>query len=633
MKETSRNTLIDLFENSVIKFRNNTFLFEKIKDKWTETSYGETQKLVYQFGAGLVELGVKPKNNIALLSEGRNSWVIGELAMFYAGAVNVPLSIKLEESNDLLFRLKHSESLYIMVSATQLPKIRAIKSELPDLKYIIVLDELDEYQDREISMKEVCKKGDELLARDKEGFLKIGQSIENDDIATITYTSGTTADPKGIMLTHRNYTANVEQSLSLTHVEESWRTLIILPLDHCFAHVVGFYIFMHRGAAIATVQTGRTALETLKNIPINLKEIQPDMLLSVPALAKSFRKAIESGVKAKGKNVEKLFNFALKVSYIYNKEGWNKGSGFTFMLKPLVKLFDKILFSSIRKGFCENLKFFIGGGALLDKDLQDFYYAIGIPMFQGYGLSEATPVISSNTPETHKFGSSGILVKPLELVIKDHDGNIIPQGEKGEIVIKGENVMAGYWKNEEATKETVKDNWLYTGDLGYMDKDGFLVVLGRYKSLLIGSDGEKYSPEGIEEALVSHSPYIEQIMLYNNQNAYTSALIVPNCDNLKRACKNTWGTDEAKQEAIRLVQATINDFKGKGSQAGKFPERWLPTTFALLQEPFSEKNHMINSTMKMVRPKIEEHYKDLISFLNSPEGKNINNEQNMAAIK
>ncbi len=344
MKSQKRNTLIDLFESSVSKFPQNTFLLEKHNKQWIETSYESTRKSVYELGAGLVELGVNPKDNIALLSEGRNSWIIGELAMFYAGAINVPLSVKLDEKNDLLFRLQHSDSKYIMVSSSQLHKIRAIKDELTHVKMIIVLDPLDKYEDREIHIEEVSRKGRLLLERDLAGFLKIGQSLTNDDIATITYTSGTTADPKGIMLTHRNYTANVEQSLTLTDVQENWRTLIILPLDHCFAHVVGFYIFMHRGAAIATVENGRTAMETLKNIPINLKEIQPDMLLSVPALAKSFRKAIEAGIKAKGPRVEKLFNLALRVSYLYHQEGWNKGSSGTIALKPLVALFDKIIF-------------------------------------------------------------------------------------------------------------------------------------------------------------------------------------------------------------------------------------------------------------------------------------------------
>lgn len=628
-----KQTLVDLFEISVNQFPDNTFLMEKIGSEWQHTSFAETREAVYKLGAGLTVLGVKKGETIALLSEGRNAWIIGELAMFYAGAVNVPLSIKLEESNDLLFRLTHSDSKYIFLSANQLPKIRKIKEQLPEIKKFIILDEIPEYEDREISINSVSRQGEIYLTDHREEFLKIGQSIDNNDPATITYTSGTTADPKGVILTHRNYTANVEQSLTLMDIPPSFRTLIILPLDHCFAHVVGFYIFMKKGASVATVQVGKSSMDTLKNIPINIQEVKPDLLLSVPALAKNFRKSIESSIHKQGKTIEFLFNFALKTAYLYNRDGWNKGKNGTVALKPLLYLFDRILFSKVRLAMGGNLKFFIGGGALLDRDLQNFYYAIGIPMFQGYGLSEATPVISSNSPALHKFGTSGHLVKPLDVKIIDADGNILPDGEKGELVIRGENVMKGYWKNEMATQETIKDGWLYTGDMGYMDKDGFLVILGRFKSLLIGSDGEKYSPEGIEEAIVSQSPYIDQIMLYNNQNAYTTALIVPNRDNLKKKLHSKWETPEAQKEAIQLIQDSMNVFRKHGHLSGKFPERWLPTAFAVLEEPFSEQNQMINSTMKMVRGKIEKHYADRIRKLYTPDGKNIFNEDNLNAIK
>lgn len=630
-----KQTLVTLFEDSVATFANNTFLREKIGSKWVETSFAETHQQVYRMGAGLVALGVQKGDTIALLSEGRNAWIIGELAMFYAGAVNVPLSIKLEESNDLLFRLIHSNARFIMVSAGQLPKIRKIKDQLPGIVRFVVLDELPECEDREITVAELTEMGDKYLSSHRDKFLAIGRSIENNDIATITYTSGTTADPKGVMLTHRNYTANVEQSLTLMDIPDTFRTLIILPLDHCFAHVVGFYIFMKRGASVATVQVGKSGLDTLKNIPVNIREIRPNLLLSVPALAKNFRKSIEANVKAKGKMAEQLFNLALKVSYIYNKDGWSKGSGMSGLLKPLLPVFDKLLFSKVREAMGGELQYFVGGGALLDKDLQDFYYAVGIPMYQGYGLSEATPVISANTPTKHKFGTSGVVVRPLDIVIKDNEGRVLPQGEKGEIVIRGENVMAGYWKNETATAETIIDGWLYTGDMGYIDPDGFLVVLGRFKSLLIGSDGEKYSPEGIEEAIVSHSLYIDQIMLYNNQNSYTTALIVPNVENLKQKLKQhrmEWGTPEAKREAILRIQHTLNDFRKGGSMAGMFPERWLPVAFAVLPEPFSEKNQMINSTMKMVRGKIEKHYSNRIELLYTPEGKDIYHIENLDSL-
>lgn len=621
-----KKTLVDLFEGSVANYPNNTFLKEKIGKEWTDTTYAQVRDKVYELGAGFVKLGVAPKDNMALLSEGRNMWIISELAMFYAGAANVPLSIKLEESNDLMFRLKHSDTKWIVVSKGQLPKIRRIIADLPLVEKVVVLDPIDEYQDKEVSLESVLALGRELLAEDKEGFLKIGQAIQNDDLATITYTSGTTADPKGVCLSHRNYTANVEQALTLMDIDHTWRTLIILPLDHCFAHVVGFYIFMHKGAQVATVQNGRTGMETLKNIPINIREIKPHIILSVPTLAKNFKKNIESSIRAKGKTVEKLYNWGLKNAIAYNgNSDKERGKGLRALRKPLVWLFDKVIFSKVREGFGGELRFFVGGGALLDKELQTFFMAVGMPMFQGYGLSEATPVISSNGPRRYEFGSSGVMVKPFEMKICDADGNELPEGEKGEMVCKGENVMMGYWKNEKSTADTIKDGWLYTGDMGAV-KNGLLYVYGRFKSLLIAADGEKYCPEGIEEAYVSTSKFIDHAILHNNQDPYTTLLISPNKEAMKAALaplKLTLDSEEGQRKIVELVQADLNEYKRGGKYAGQFPERWLPATFALLNEPFTEQNHLINSTMKVVRGKVEEYFADRLNAMYTPEGKDI----------
>ena len=631
-----KKTIIDLFESSVQKYPQNTFLLEKSDGMFRPSTYSDVHKQVYRLGAGLQALGVRKGDTMALLSEGRNLWIIGELAMFYAGAINVPLSIKLEESNDLFFRLQHGDVKYIMVSGTQLKKIRQIKDRLPLLERIIVLDAQERYEDKETYVDEVLAMGDDFLAtHSMQEFLAVGQSICNDDYATITYTSGTTADPKGVVLTHRNYTANVEQACTLVNIDQTWRTLIILPLDHCFAHVVGFYIMMSKGATVATVQVGRTPMESLKNIPINIREVKPHFILSVPALAKTFKKNIEQGIRAKGPGAVRLFNWGMKVKQLYYSDSNLDFKGWRYALKPLVFLFDKILFSKVRENFGGELKFFIGGGALLDKDLQKFYVGIGIPMYQGYGLSEATPVISSNGPELYRFGSSGKLVKPIELKICDTDGKELPTGEMGEIVVKGENVMAGYWKNPESTADTVRDGYLYTGDLGYMSKEGLLYVKGRFKSLLISSDGEKYSPEGIEEALVEKSPYIDQVMLYNNQCATTTALIVPNRDALRRHLKEKGlkaESAEGRTAALLLIESELARFKKGGEFQGMFPERWLPSSFAVLAEPFTEQNQMINSTMKMVRPKIEKAYKERIDYIYTSEGKQTLNQQNMDSV-
>ena len=620
-----KKTIVDLFEESVRLYPNNTFLLEKTKKVFEPTTYTQVKEKVYRLGAGLQALGVKKGDN--------NWWIIGELAMFYAGAVNVPLSIKLEENNDLLFRLVHGDVKFIMVSGTQLKKIRLIKDQLPEVQKVIVFDEQDRYEADELYIGDVMKMGEEFLANHTlDEFLQVGRSIQNDDYATITYTSGTTADPKGVVLTHRNYTANVEQSLTLVNVDQTWRTLIILPLDHCFAHVVGFYIMMSRGATAATVQVGRTPLETLKNIPQNIKEVKPHFILSVPALAKTFKKNVENGIRAKSETTVKLFNFGMKLRQVYYGDSNLDFKGWRYLLKPLVALFDKVIFSKVRESFGGELKFFIGGGALLDKNLQKFYVGIGIPMYQGYGLSEATPVLSSNGPEKYRFGSSGKLVQPLQLKICDTDGNLLPVGEQGEIVVKGENVMAGYWKNPEATAETVKDGWLYTGDLGYLSTEGLLYVKGRFKSLLISSDGEKYSPEGIEEAFVGQSKYIDQVMLYNNQSPYTIALLVPNKDALKRKGYNL-STEEGRKEALKKLEKELNKYKKGGDFDGMVPERWLPSTFAVLAEPFTEQNQMINSSLKMVRGKIEKAYANRIAFLFTPEGKQLMNQENLDALK
>ena len=632
-----KRTIIDLFEESVAKYGSKEFLLEKHNGRFEPTTYAETKRQAQNIGAGLVALGIERGDRVSILAEGCNNWIISELGLLYAGAVSVPLSIKLEESNDLLFRLRHADVKLIFVSRQQLPKVRRIVADLPELRHVVVWGETEEKLiEGEMTLESLAKSGEEWLTTHREMFEAIGKSLENNDIATITYTSGTTADPKGVVLTHRNYTANVEQSLSVIAIPSEWRTLIILPLDHCFAHVVGFYIMIACGASVATTEVGRTPMETLKNIPINIKEVRPHFLLSVPALAKNFRKNIETTIRKKGKTTERLFRLALKTSYTYQADGYTKGRGWRMLLKPAVALFDKILYSKVREAFGGELRFFIGGGALLDSELQRFFYAIGIPMFQGYGLSEATPVISTNAPtkRNHRFGSSGRLVKPLDIKILDEEGRELPVGEKGEIVIRGENVMAGYWKNPESTADTVRDGWLYTGDMGYMSKDNFLYVLGRFKSLLISSDGEKYSPEGMEEAMVDKSPLIDQIMIYNNQSPYTIALVVASKENLNRVLDERGTTgDKRAEEATKLVAQEIAKYRTGGVYADEFPDRWVPAVIAIADEPFTEQNGLVNSTMKVVRNKVEKHFAEAIAHAYTPEGKLTENSRNVEAMR
>lgn len=629
-------TIIELFETSVSKFPDNILLWEKRTGKYEGITYRQTHHEVMRFAAGLIQLGLEKGDRAGLLSEGRNDWLISELGILYAGGINVPLSVRLDAATELGFRLNHSGAKMLVVSNNQAPKAELIRSTTPDLKNIIYLDGKPDKQEGDLDYDDVKKLGDQLLEKEPMKLDAIWQSVQPDDLANISYTSGTTADPKGIMLSHLNYAANTVQANTLMTIDASWRTLAILPWDHSFAHTACLYCFMYNGASVGSVEQGKTPLETLKNVPKNIKEFKPYVMMSVPALAKNFRKNIEAGIRAKGPAAEKLFQLGMQVSYFYNGNGWDKGKGIKTLAKPLVTLFDKILFSKVREGFGGEMRFFIGGGALLDTELQRFFYAIGIPMCQGYGLSEASPVISSNSLAAIKFGSSGRLVKYMDLKIVDDENRELPAGEKGEICIKGDNVMKGYWKNPSATADTIKNGWLHTGDMGYMDNDGFLYVLGRFKSLLISNDGEKYSPEGIEEAMVDQSPYLDQIMLYNNQNPYTVALIVPNIAAINRDLEKQSvkpGSEEGILAALGILQKEINAYRKGGKFEGSFPDRWLPATSAVLPEAFSEDNGLMNSTSKMVRGKITTYFNNELQFLYSADAKNFENEMNINALK
>ncbi|MBO4610753.1 MAG: AMP-binding protein [Bacteroidales bacterium] len=637
-----RITIIDFVEKYTHQFPNNVYLREKVDGEWKEITQEQTRETAYKIGAGLMALGLEKGDKIALLSESRSMWILAELGAMYAGATDIPLSVNLGSTADIVFRIKHSESKWVLVSANHLNRIREALPECPDIKKVIVFDDtaffVDSLKDSEIRMSEVIKMGEEFLKTNEKAFVNRYQSVGPDDYANISYTSGTTADPKGILLTHRNYTANVAQGSSVINIGENHVMLIILPLDHCFAHVAGMYTMMSYGGSIAFVPIGKNALATLKNIPMAIKETRPHVMLSVPALARNFKKNIETGIKAKGKTTEKLFNFAVKNAIKYNKEYYNRGTGGTFWRKPLVWLFDKILFKKVRESFGGRMQFFVGGGALLDIELQRFFCAVGMPMFQGYGLTEATPIICANAPGHAIFGSSGRIVKPMDCKICDDKGEEVPLGTKGEIVIRGENVMAGYWKNPKATAETIVDGWLHTGDMGYIcpwDTD-FLYVVGRFKSLLISMDGEKYSPEAFEDSLPEVSKYVEAAVLHNNQSPYTICLIVPNKDNLAEFVK-AQGLDpksrEGREAMLLKIQAEIDTYKTGGPHDALFPDRWLPTAVVICDEAFSIANGMMNSTMKMVRRKVEEHYAARMEFAYTPEGRPIVNEQNLKALE
>lgn len=615
-------TIISLLDQAAIKYASDHYVSHKTESGWEHFSYLKVRDLSLKLAQALYKMGTRPKQSLAILSEGSPMWIISEYAILSLRAVSIPLSVKLLPA-ELPYRLNHSETTAIFVSKNNLEKVINVYNKLDEkaLKIIYLNDDADFFY-RSIGEAGIDRQNafvfNELIAADYSDCANemdaLRGSIEEDDIVNISYTSGTTGDPKGIMLSHLNYYSNTHAGISAFKLRERFRTLVILPVDHCFAHTVALYGALVKGLDLYFLDTRGGATAALKNIPINLKEVQPNFLLTVPALTGNFMNKMIDGVKEKGQLIDAIFNWGLKSGVFLNGDGFIKPKGLSRSLKVWpYKLASALIFGKLKSVFGGKLEYMVGGGALLDIKQQQFFHAIGAPVYQGYGLTEASPIISSNTPFCYRMGSSGMVIPGVSCKIMNGETEETEVGKIGEIVIKGDNVMKGYYKNEAISAQTIVDGWLWTGDLGYIDADGFLVVTGRNKALLISADGEKYSPESIEEAIINTSKYIGQVILYNNQSKFTSAIVT--LDPLK------WNTLKAHSdlEVYELIKKDINRFKSDPYYRNHFPLKWTPSQFYIAPEPFTEANKMVNSTLKVVRYRIIERYADAINALYQPE--------------
>jgi long-chain acyl-CoA synthetase len=639
MLEKGSRTIPELLKKAAKDFEAYRYLSYKTDQGWISYSYSEVYQNSLAIGASLKKIGIQKNDCIAIISEGSPMWVTSEHGIVCAAAISVPLSVKLLPE-EIPYRFNHADVKAVFTSHNHLDKIIEIDYllESNDM-FVIYLDEDLEYfykaidkagirRERALSYWKLLAEGRSLLDADPKYLNDRLHSIKEDDVVNISYTSGTTGNPKGIMLTHLNYYSNAKDGTSVFRLEKGFRTLIILPIDHSFAHTVAIYGALFSALDIRFLDTRGGMVNALKNIPINLQEVKPQFLLTVPALSGNFIKKMKEGVAQKGALVNKLFENGLQAGHAIYGNGYEKTSGVKRLISALpYGIASTLIFKKLKAVFGGELQYMVGGGALLDIKQQQFYYYIGNPVFQGYGLTEAAPIISANTPFDHKLGTSGKIMPGIKCKIMKDDEHEAQAGEIGEIVIQGDNVMKGYYRNEEATKDCIRKGWLWTGDLGFMDEDDFLVVTGRNKALLISEDGEKYSPEGIEEAIVNCSEMIGQAMIYNDHKKFTSAVLT--IDPLKLSkLKN-----KKPEEILNKVKGDMNRFKQEPAYQGQFPEKWTPSTLFIAPEPFSEDNKMINSTLKMVRHKITTHYQDEIDTMYGPEGQKMVNDLNIQSIR
>jgi long-chain acyl-CoA synthetase len=642
-----KRTVIKMMDEAASIWGNAPYALKKGTSGWISVSFYEARDRSREFAAWLVSEGFKKGDRLAILAEGSPEWIIAESGMLCAACISVPLSIKLL-SEEIPFRLEHSEARAIATTKNQIEKVLGSFAALKNQEMLLIYLDDDPAFAREtaakygldpkrvVGLEEAREAGRRAINIPGSTLLNrldaIAADADEDDTVTICYTSGTTGNPKGIMLTNLNYWTNCHDGVELFKMPDGFRTLVILPVDHSFAHTAGLYVGLLIGMSLYFVDSRGGGIATLRNIPINLKESSPNFIMTVPALTGNFMKKIISGVEEKGGFIEKLFKAGIVAGIAWNGDGWNRPS-FARRVRAFVpyKIAKALIFNKIKRMiFGADILYCVGGGALLDVKQQEFFAAFGVPIYQGYGLTEAAPIISGNSPAWHKYGTSGRICPSIECRLLKEDGSEAPVGENGEIVIRGGNVMKGYFKNPEASAAALRDGWLYTGDLAHWDKDGFLVVVGREKALLIAEDGEKYSPEEIEEAITFSTDIIDQIMVWCEQRKYVTALVTLDAGKIERIIKAE-GISDAHTLLVWL-QCEFGKFRSD-PKAKKVQAAWMPAVFQIVPTPFSDKDGTVNSTMKIVRHRIAGIYSELIEYSYTPEGSKTSNDRNLATLK
>ncbi len=616
-------TLVRMLHEAAERYGNRAYTTSKTSEGWTPCSFAQADHVSDAVAAALLGRGFKPQQTFAILSEGHPQWVAFELGVIKARCVSVPLSIKLTP-DEIAFRVNHSEAVGFAISGNTLGNVSKAVPMFERMPLFIYLYDMDDKIKAEaaqhgwtagveyVTWDMLMAEGETILASDPQFVANEEASIDEDDVVNICYTSGTTGNPKGIMLTHLNYWANSHDAVQLFELPDGvYETLIVLPVDHSFAHTVGIYTALLKGITLHFVDARGSNASIIRNFPKNLVEVNPTFLMTVPSISGNFMKKITQGVHAKGPFIEGIFNRGLAAGIKRNGDGFNKGGRVRRARTWLpYTLANVLVFPKLRRVFGSKIQYCVGGGALLEAKQQHFFAAIGVPVYQGYGLTEAAPIISSNSPKRYKFGSSGMVAPSVTCKIMKDDQHEAAVNERGEIVIKGDNVMKGYFKNEQASAEVLRDGWLWTGDLGYYDEDGFLVVTGRAKALLIGKDGEKYSPEEIEEVMINNCDVINQLVVYNDHQAITTALVTLQEDVVKQMVKVHGIKDP--QKLLDMLYVSLNQYV---PLAQGIPTVWHPARFAIIPKAFSEADGLVNSTMKLVRYKTIEFYKDRIDAM------------------
>ena len=570
-------SLNKLFFDRAEQYDEKPFLWAKKNKEWSSLSWKETSLKVREFAAGLKSFGIKSGDKVVIVSENRPEWIIADLAINLIGAVTVP-AYTTNTEDDHHHILEHSDAKAVIASNNILANRVALATTRTKLcKILITLDNYSGFEPdnlKIINFNEVSDFGKNNI----ETALDHLNQIQSDDVSCIIYTSGTGGRPKGVMLTHRNIFSNLQGAEDLIEIigKKDNKYLSLIPLSHSYEHTAGLYLQIDLGSQIYFC-------EGPEKFSQNLLEVSPTLTTAVPRIFEVIHDRIKIQMKNQNPIIKFIFDRAVKVGVKRHHYGLNLLENIEY------RSYTSLIRNKINKQLGGSLRAFVSGGAALNPEIGDFFIGLGVKILQGYGQTEASPLISANRPENIKIETVGPAVKGVEVKLS----------EEGELIVKGDCVMKGYWKDEKATNETIVDGWLHTGDIATISEDGFITITGRKKELIVNSGGDNIAPAR-PEASLTFQQTIFQSMVIGDRRPYIVAVIVPEVE------KTNNMNDKEINEIISSEVKKANEGLSSIEKIRKF---------IIAKEPFSTENGLLTPTMKVRRHKVVEIYGETLDDL------------------
>ncbi len=596
-------TMSEMFLNTTSEYSSKPLYYYKKDGDWIGIKGSDVKNTVRNIASGLRSIDVGLGDSVAILSTNSPRWAMSDFGIICNGSATVTVYPTLLPAQ-IEYILNNSDSKVVFVeNKDQLNKINEIKDNLTTLKHIIVMDDsLSESTDDCSNFLDFLDKGLKYEQNNNFSLTDISKEIKEDDLLTIIYTSGTTGNPKGVMLTHKNLISNVIATINMADLKPSdnHSFLSFLPLSHVLERMTGHFTGFALGCTVYYA-------ESIETVADNLGETNPSIVVSVPRLFEKMYNKINDGLKTAPSIRRKIFKWAYSVgeqtAHIRDK------STLTGLTKIKFNLANKLVYSKVRGRLGGNIRFFVSGGAPLSKEVAEFFSYLNITILEGYGLTETSPVLTSNTEEELRFGTVGKPIFNVDIKIADD----------GEILAKGPNIMKGYYKNDEATKEAIdSDGWFYTGDIGEFDDDGFLKITDRKKSLIVTSGGKNIAPAPLENALIT-SVYIEQVVAIGDKRNFISALITPNFEALEGYLKSKGhdGLSQSKMvshpDTLELYNSEVEERMVDFAQYEKIKK------FTICDRLFELEKNELTPSLKIRRKAVNENFKDIIDLMYDSE--------------